>query len=194
MQRDLSTTDEQLVSLTLKDKNYFEPLMERYEAKLLRYIKRLTGLQKEYSEDILQEVFINIFRNLNSFDTDLSFSNWAYRIAHNESLNYIRKHHGKETVALDTDNEDATNLINIFASDADVHAETIQNEMVEKVRRIIYLLPKKYKDVIILYYLEGKDYAEISDILKKPMGTIATLLSRAKNKFKDLAKKNNVTL
>lgn len=167
--------------------------MERYEQKLLRYIKRLTGLQKESAEDILQEVFIKIFKNLNSFDQDLSFSSWAYRIAHNEAINHVRKYKGKEPIALENDDEDAASLINILESDSDVEAEVLQKETALKVRETLKQLPKKYRDVIILYYLEEKDYTEISDILKKPMGTVATLLSRAKKKFKELALKNNIT-
>jgi len=186
----MRSSDEQLVQESLKDKNKFAILVERYEQKLLRYIKRLTDNHSNLSEDILQEVFIKIYRNLNNFNPSLKFSSWAYRIAHNESINHIRKI--KETIPIETDDTETANLINILESDTDIQEEVSTNELATKIRKIVHKLPKKYKDVIILYYLEDKDYQEISDILKKPTGTIGTLLSRAKTKFKKLAQKYDI--
>ncbi len=192
MNQNTRKTDEQLVAASLKDKNTFAELVQRYEQKLSRYIKRLTNLNSQSVEDILQEAFIKIYKNLNNFDPTLSFSSWAYRITHNETLNYIRKHKNRNTTPLETDNKDLANLIDILESDTNIEAEVAQKEIAKKVRLLIKKLPKKYRDVIILYYLEEKEYSEISDILKKPMGTIATLLNRAKSKFKTLALKHNI--
>jgi RNA polymerase sigma-70 factor (ECF subfamily) len=185
--------DADLVLQTLKDKDNFALLIERYEKKLFRYIKRFTGLSNECSEDVLQEVFIKIYKNLNNYDPDLSFSSWAYRITHNEAINYLRKNKGNETIAIETDDPDVVNLIDILEDDTDIHKETEQKELAEKVHKLLYRLPAKYRDVMVLYYLEEKNYSEISDILKKPMGTVATLLNRAKSKFRKIAKKNNLT-
>ncbi len=98
----MQPTDEQLVEESLKDKNNFALLVERYERRLLRYIKRLTGYYNHHAEDIVQEVFIKIYKNLNNIDTSLSFSSWAYRIAHNESINHLRSKKRKQTTALET--------------------------------------------------------------------------------------------
>lgn len=180
----MNNSDEKLVQKSLTNKNTFAELVDRYEAKLLRYIKRLTGLPTNQAEDILQEAFIKIYKNLNNFDQKLKFSSWAYRITHNETINYIKKQ--KSTTPLETDDEDATSLIEILKSDADVEKETIQKETANRVKTTLYKLPKKYRDVLILFYLEDQDYAAISDILKKPSGTVATLLNRAKAKFKSI--------
>ncbi len=182
----MNPSDEQLIQESLKDKNKFATLVERYEQRLLRYIKRLTGHTNNQAEDILQEAFIKIYRNLNNFDPNLKFSSWAYRITHNEAVNHIKK--TKETIPIETDDQETKNLINILESDTNIPEEISKKELAEKVQKTIEDLPKKYRDVIILYYLEEKDYAEISDILKKPTGTIGTLLSRAKSKFKHLYK------
>lgn len=188
MTTEMQPSDEQLAVESLKDQNKFAILVERYEQKLLRYIKRLTGHYNDQSEDILQEVFIKIYRNLNNFDASLKFSSWAYRITHNESINHIRKK--KETTPIETDDTETANLINILESDTDIQKEASQKELAAKIRKVIYKLPKKYRDVIILYYLEDKDYQEISDILKKPKATVGTLLARAKSKFKHLYERN----
>ncbi|MCD6109490.1 RNA polymerase sigma factor [bacterium] len=181
----MKLSDEQLVKESLKDKNKFAILVERYEQKLLRYIKRITGHYNNQAEDILQETFIKIYRNLNKFDQSLKFSSWAYRITHNESINHIRKE--KETIPIETDDTETENLINILGSETDIQEETATKELATQIRKAIKKLPKKYQDVLILYYLEDKDYQEISDILKKPKATIGTLLSRAKLKLKKFA-------
>ena len=54
-------------------------------------------------------------------------------------------------------------------------------------------MPEKYREVLILKFLEEKDYREISDILKKPSGTVATLINRAKKSFYEMAKEENIS-
>lgn len=187
----LEKTDAQLAVLALEDQEAFVPLVDRYEAKLLRYVRRFTGLGRECAEDVIQEVFIKIYRNLNSFDPKLSFSSWAYRVAHNEGVNYLRRHRGKETVTIETDDEDMGNLLNVLEADVNVMDEASRKEIQQKVREILLKLSPKYRDILVLRFLEEKDYNEISDILKKPQGTVATLLNRAKEHFKRCAQKNN---
>jgi RNA polymerase sigma-70 factor (ECF subfamily) len=182
-------TDEELAKKALKNNDYFAEIIERYEEKLFRYLKRLTGFEKQDIEDILQEVFIKIYRNLNNFDASLSFSSWAYRITHNEAVNQIKKHKRKYTYALESEEKDTVSLIKVLKSDDDVKDRVIKKEESRIIKKILYKIPKKYRDVLVLYYLEDMDYSEISDILKKPMGTVATLLSRAKKKLKEQIKK-----
>lgn len=184
-------TDAQLAALALEDQEAFVPLVERYEAKLLRYVRRFTGLNQQCGEDVIQEVFLKIYRNLNNYDPGLSFSSWAYRIAHNEGVSYLRKHRGKETVALETEDDDVGNLLDVLEADVDVVGEASRKELQQKVREILMELPTKYRDILVLRFLEDKDYNEISDILKKPSGTVATLLNRAKQQFKKAAQKRN---
>ena len=187
-------TDNELAALTLENEENFLYLMERYEQKLLRYVRRFTGVSHECAEDILQESFFKIYRNLNDFDTNLKFSSWAYRITHNEAINYIRKHKNKtdKNVSIDAESDDTMSLLEVLSSDDDVQIAAQSKELQEKVRQILKKLKKKYQEVLILKYLEDQDYAEISDILKKPMGTIATLMNRAKKQFKELAQEENI--
>ena len=87
----LLPSDEELVSLTIADKQQFGVLIERYEQKLTRYVTRLGVKNPDDQLDVMQEVFLKIYKNLNGFDTKLSFSSWAYRIAHNEAISWYRK-------------------------------------------------------------------------------------------------------
>ena len=89
--------------------------------------------------------------------------------------------------------EDNEIIYEKLAADLNIKEETDQTLLKEKIKTLLSKLDRKYREVLILKYLEDKDYTEISNILKKPMGTVATLINRAKNKFKELATKNNLT-
>jgi RNA polymerase sigma-70 factor (ECF subfamily) len=187
-------TDKKLVRLSLRDREAFAHIIDRYQDKLLRYIRRFSGLPHEDTEDVLQDAFIKMYRNLNSFDGDLSFSAWAYRIAHNEAVNHLRSHARHRTVHLETNDTDTLNLIAVIGHSADVAGDARKKDIAERVRRILATLPPRYREVLVLKYLEEKDYREISDIVRKPMGTVASLLNRAKAQFRERAVKHHLMI
>lgn len=160
----------------------FGILIERYEKKLFYYIKRTINAPNADCEDILQEVFIKTYKSLNGFNPDLKFSSWIYRITYNHTISYYRKHkNNAETISI----EDSEALINTIKDDLDLEEETAKEFDAERIREAINSLDKKYRDVLVLKFLEEKTYEEISDIIRKPLGTIATLINRAKTKLKD---------
>ncbi len=85
--------------------------------------------------------------------------------------------------------DDETNSLSRLFRDEDIHDNYVSRETAERVRKALAELPIKYREVIVLRYLEDKGYKEISDILRKPPGTIATLLNRARLKFKKIAQR-----
>ncbi|MBN2096354.1 sigma-70 family RNA polymerase sigma factor [Candidatus Peregrinibacteria bacterium] len=184
-------SDKQLVQLTLKNTDYFGYLVRRYEEKLNRYIRRLTHLDAETIEDLLQEVFLKIYKNLNDYDSDFSFSSWAYRIAHNEAISHFRKNE-KRPKTVQINNEEGVNFLDILPDDINLRDDYVKKELAQKVRALIDELPEKYRAVLILKFMEEKSYEEISDILKIPAGTVATQLNRAKAHFKQLAIDNHL--
>jgi len=178
-------TDEELVALSLEGQHNFSYLIDRYQAKLARYIRRISGLSPEDIEDLLQEVFIKIYKNLNNFDQKLKFSSWVYRICHNEVISNFRRRQARpQSVVFDEVDEFLKNL----ASDFDLIRETDKVFNRERVKKALSKLDFKYKEVLELRYQEEKDYKEISDILKKPTGTVATLINRAKKQLKQIIK------
>lgn len=184
-------TDEELVVLILKDQDYFLYLMERYEKKLLRYIRRISYASIEEAEDILQEVFIKVYQNLNNFDLSLKFSSWIYRITRNQVISNYRKSKTRpQIVILDQNNSFLENL----ASDLDLDKEIDLKDFQDKIRHILGKLEIKYREVLILKFLEEKDYREISDILQKPMGTVGSLINRAKKQLKKELLKEKIEL
>ena len=84
-------TDAELVELALENQAYFSDIVYRYQTKLTYYIRRLSNFPDEEIEDILQDVFIKVYKNLNDFDQSLKFSSWIYRITHNEVISKYRK-------------------------------------------------------------------------------------------------------
>lgn len=179
-------TDEEIVALTLKNPEAYGFLVERYEEKLLRYIMRISVNTKEDAEDVLQDVFLSAYKNLNDFDQDLKFSSWIYRIAHNKVIGHFRKVTARPKT---TTYEGDSQLLNILASEENVALNLERKYNAAEVREVLDLLDEQYREVLVLKFLDEKDYKEISDILEKPMGTVATLISRAKKQFKEKSDK-----
>ena len=177
-------TDQDIVRRTLADKDAFALLISRYEAKLLRYLERLGLGVKEDREDVLQNAFIKAYKNLNSFDPTLAFSSWMYRITHNEAMSFFRARQARPQVILGEDGESLLTEMRDETSDTATLAEHRLSS--EELARGFARIPPKYRDALVLRYFEERSYAEMSDILLVPVGTVSTLLYRAKKALKDV--------
>lgn len=185
----LGLSDEKLVALSLVNPDNFAYLIERYRLKLSIYIKRLTSISEDDLDDLLQEVFIKIYSNLNGFDVDLKFSSWAYRIAHNQVVSNYRKLKARPEgykVAIDDF------LLNNLAAEIDPKKEVDKKFLQNKISLILQEMKPKFRELIVLRFLEEKSYQEISDILKKPLGTVASLMNKAKKDFQTVAFEQNL--
>lgn len=177
-------SDEQLVAQTLEDRDRFSCLMRRYEARLFRYIQRISSLRKEDAEDVLQDAFISAYRNLHDFDPDRGkFSTWMYRIARNAAISAVRKLKVKQKYLVPDIGED---LIERIASDADIARDADRGFDSAIVRATLDGLKDDQREILLLHYLEGMGYIEISDILHVAPGTVGSRLSRAKQAFQKL--------
>ena len=176
-------SDEEIVHRTLLDKEAFGLIIERYEAKLLRYLERLGVGISEDREDILQNAFVKAYKNLNSFDPTLAFSSWMYRIAHNETMSFFRAKHARPQVILSEESEALITELKDDTADASLAAEfrLSRGELAKAFEK----LPHDYQDVLTLRFFEDRSYAEMSDILEMPVGTISTLLYRAKRALRN---------
>ena len=179
-QSDGAAEDAALVAAALRDVHQFHKLVMRYEAPLLRYILRISSLSRADAQDVLQEVFIKTWLNLNDYQPDLPFRSWIYRIAHNTLISTVRKRSARgidKTVELDV------TLFDLPSEELGLADELDCKHRAKHVKNVLQMLPLPYREVLILRYLEGHDYDAISDILRKPPGTVATLLHRAKKMF-----------
>ena len=152
----------------------FTQLVEDHQDMVLSIARRL-GAGKEQAEDIAQEVFIRVYRNLGKFEGKSKLSTWIYRIAYNTTVELWRKR--KENFSYD------------FLVDQGWQPESCdespdklmeRRDQVRHLQELIAHLPEKYRGVIVLYYLQGKSYEQVAEIMGLPLGTVKTYLHRAK--------------
>lgn len=175
-------TDTELVALTLDNQANFLYLIKRYKGKLFYYIRRISNVSAEEAEDILQEVFMKVYINLNEYDQDLKFSSWIYRIAHNQVISNHRKIQARpQTANIDLYDDRVISI----ASESDLNHEVDQAFTRVQIEKALKRIDIKYKEVLVLKYLEDKDYKEIADIIKKPIGTVASRMNKAKEELRN---------
>lgn len=155
MQEDLA----QITKIQNGDIEAFEELVEKYKNKLFSFLVKMT-CSKHDSEEILQEVFIRAFNNINKYDSRWKFSTWIYRIAINTYKSYMKKAKRLQTVPIDDAivNRNITgvgNPENIFE----------RNERQREIISLINGLKDKQRIPLVLKYVKDFSYAEISDIL-----------------------------
>ncbi len=173
-------SDKELIEkIRTSDQELYAVIIDRYQDKLLRYAYNLIK-NKDKAIDIVQESFVKAFINLNDFNTEKKFSSWIYRIVHNQTINLAKKYQ-KETPLLE--NWD-------FESDDNVEEDFEQKEIKENVEKCLEEIPLLYSEPLSLHYIDEKSYEEISDILRIPMGTVATRINRAKKLMRNICQKN----
>ena len=174
-------SDGELVLKTLEDKKYFTYIVDRYSDKLLRYIRRITNINEQDREDLLQNVFIKIYLNLNDFDESLSFNAWVYRITHNEVVDFSRQQKRKLKQGYrDTDDD-------FFLIEKDpfgILEEVYRAEDAHVMREVFQVITEKHREILYLRFIEQYSYKDISDILKKTESNVTSLIHRARNEFK----------
>lgn len=173
-------SDEELIKIIVEgDREKFGEIIERYQEKIFGYLKNLTNQSNEEIEDLMAEVFINGYTNLQSFDTKKKFSSWIFRIAHNRAIDFFKKRKIK-TKTMEESEEMIGDGKKIFEE------IEIEKEERKRVNQAVEKLEIKYREVILLYFYDERSYEEISDILHIPTSNVGVLLYRAKDKLKKL--------
>ena len=181
-------SDEQLAEeVRSKNKELFAEIVSRYQNKIYSYTRRLVN-DGEEAEDLTQDVFIKVYKNLNGFDVKRKFSSWIYRIAHNESVNFIKKKSYFKILSI----EQNEFLKNTMATTENLIEKIIEKENSQKVRELLGKLSFRYKEILVLRYFEEKTYEEISDILRMPTNTVGTLINRAKGQLEKMAREEKL--
>lgn len=163
----------------------FDKVVAENESKIFNTIFSFVG---DYDDamDLTQETFLCAFRNLEKFRQESSISTWLYTIA----INICKKNYNKRKKVLSIftnsiDDPQSNDYLNNQASENQSLEEKIEiDEEQNLIRQEISSLPKRYKSVIILKYLQGLSYEEIAEIVECNVGTVRSRLSRAKDKLK----------
>jgi len=187
--------DAVLVQKAFASSEEFGRIIEKYQEPLKRYIRRIARPGKDELDILLQDIFIKVYENLNDFDQSLPFSSWIYRIAHNESIDNLRK---KKFAGGSLDDpaydDDTVTLVETLAADDDIAGDADRSFIQKNIASVLDDLDPNYRSVLVLKFLEDKSYDDISDILRKPPGTVATLIHRAKKEFRRLADERGLNI
>lgn len=154
----------------------FRLLVEKYQTSIYWHIRRMV-VSHEDAEDVLQETFIKVFRHLDDFRYECSFSTWLYRIATNESIRFLN--HRKEQ-AVSSEEVQADLMEKLMASEY----VDYDNAMEVKFQQAILTLPEKQRLVFNLRYYDELKYEEISQITDTKVETLKANYHFAKEKIK----------
>jgi len=177
----LKPVETRLARLSLKgDQRAFAEIVDMYKDKLYHLAFRMTSNRQE-AEDVVQETFLRVYKNLDRYDENQKFSTWIYRIATNLCIDRLRKR--KAIYSLDAESADHEGLDGyamLPSDDRTPESELLLSETQRLIQEAIATLPIKYKSVMILRYLQDLSLQEISDVLDMPVTTVKTRVHRGR--------------
>ncbi len=170
-----------LIKLAKKgDVSAFEQLIIPYEKKVYNIALGICKNEQD-AFDVSQEVFIKVYRKLNSFEYNSLFSTWLYSITRNTTLDYLRKESKVRNAQVD-DSE----MVTISDNSNEPLEKIIQNENVALVRKYLSKLEDEDRLLLTFREIEGHSYEELSKIFNLKIGTVKSRIFRAKKKLKKL--------
>ena len=183
-------TDEQLMLISKMGNNQaFDVLFDKYKNRVFRYIYNFLRRDRSLSEDVVQEIFINVFLKKESFNPEMRFSTWLYTMARNISINRAKSKGYREekmTYSLDQGYE-GLDLSKIKKGSV-LERKMEKAELGKVIEEAITMLPEKYRETFILHELEGLSYNQLVEVLGTNEATIRTHFHRAINLLREKIK------
>jgi RNA polymerase sigma factor (sigma-70 family) len=175
------TEDSRLIQEALSgDDRAFKKLMRKYHDAIYSFIFRMIR-DREQVEDLTQEAFIKAFNSLRNFNEEYAFSTWLYKIATNNSIDYIRKRKlPMYSINKPIESKNSNYTFELPDNSLQADKALISNQRTKLLNAAIAKLPEKYKKVIRLRHTEERSYEEIATILKLPLGTVKAHIFRAR--------------
>lgn len=175
-----------IAALKRRDEEAFAELVNAYQHRVFTVIYRIVG-DREEAEDVAQEVFVAVFKYIDSFRGESKFSTWLYRIASNRALNRVKylkrrsykKHQGFEDTSDATLHASATSTP---VGRPDAHA--LGNELHAIINAGLAELSEEHRAVVVLRDVEDMSYTEIAEALEIAEGTVKSRLYRARAALK----------
>lgn len=163
----------------------FELLFKRFENYIYKICKNFT-YSNEDALDIMQEVFLKIYKSFESFDAQKSLSPWVKRITVNTCINYKRdniKSYSDVSINASMDDENNT-FENIISDDSNTEDMAIYTDTKKLLENLIRNLPEEVRMAVILKHIEGLSYEKIAKIMNCPEGTVKTYVFRGRKLLK----------
>jgi RNA polymerase sigma factor (sigma-70 family) len=161
-----------------RDAKAFAALVKQYKKLVFHIVQRLVS-DADDMEDICQEVFIKVFRQINRFTFESRLSTWIARIAYSTAVDYLRKYRKKNMMyeAQEHDLQDT--------GDLSPEELLVQTDVSGYVRKLVDQLPEQYRLILTLYHLDEFSYEEIKQITGLPEGTVKSYLFRSRKLLKE---------
>lgn len=169
--------DEQLIKEYLEgNQDSFVILVEEYTPSIYNFSVRFVG--REYANDIVQDVFFKVWKNIRKFDIEkASFKTWIFTISRNTITDYLRK---KKMVLFSSLDKEEENFSDNIEDEVILPYEAlIKLEDKELLNNLLDKIPAHYREVLILYYQEDMTFNEIGELLNKPLNTVKSHHRRA---------------
>lgn len=174
------------------DVNRFEELVDKYKDNVYNMVFHMTGSSQE-EQDLAQEIFLLIYKNISNFNGESALSTWIYRISLNRCLDWQRKQQRRSKFILPIlykNNEELNDpMENLSTQQPGPEEQLLRNEQYQELHNGIKELPEKYQKVIILYHFQQMPYQRIAEILDIPARTVETQLYRGKQRLKEILTK-----
>jgi RNA polymerase sigma-70 factor (ECF subfamily) len=178
-------TDPELAASALAgSEDAFRELVRRFERPVYSLIVRMVQ-DPALAEDLAQEVFVKAYRRLDTYDPERKLSSWLFKIAHNTTIDYLRRG-TLETVPLEAEKDDERGGLAAVLPDESVESPSAQVERKDLARaleRAIATLRPEYREAVVMFYSGGASYQEICEVTGLPMGTVKTNLHRARKQL-----------
>jgi len=178
------------------DPNAWDVLFDRHYAAAGRFIFQLgSDFTPEDVEEICQEVFLSVIKNLNSFNGDSQFQTWLFRIAANKGRDYRERQHaakrggGQTPVSLHAEDPETGLTIDPPSPAPAPDAELLNTERVELVRAALDQVGEPCREIIELRYFGDLSYEELSRELKLNPKTVSSRLSKCLDRLEEIARK-----
>jgi RNA polymerase sigma-70 factor, ECF subfamily len=169
----------------------FEELVRRYQRPIAAYIYRMVG-DYDAALDLTQEVFIKVYNSLARYRSEFKFSTWIYKIAHNAAIDHLRRYavRGQAvTSGFDTERRDTP----VEGRRLTPEQESERKERRSEVEMVVEMLPRAYRELIVLRHSHDLSYDEIAEVTGLPLGTVKNRLFRAREAMRDLLIKRGIT-
>jgi len=173
------------------DKSAFNTLLSRYEAQLYK-ICYSYARNRETALDIMQDVYIKIYRSIDSFDEERPFYPWTKRITINTCLNYIRDQKKHLQISLDDNSSEYGPLKDLIADATDIEEIVCTNDVQLNIKNSMLRIPDTYRMALTLRYVEDMTYEQIAVSLDQSLGTVKSNISRGRKLLKNILEKNNI--
>ena len=156
----------------------FNELVRRYQRPIAAYVYRMVG-DYDSALDLTQEVFIKVYSSLERYRPEFKFSTWIYKIAHNASVDYLRRSSSREQ-ALHVEVDGEEREMTVMSRKLSPEQEYAVEERRAEIERVVRQLPAVYRELIILRHQHDLSYDEIAEVMTLPLGTVKNRLFRAR--------------